>query len=54
MDHPEIGVLFDHARLERIGLPEAVFCQGKPIAVLEKLMQNHGGEVSRPLLFTRL
>ncbi|MFQ9868733.1 MAG: nickel pincer cofactor biosynthesis protein LarB [Bilophila wadsworthia] len=27
MDH---GILFDHARTARIGLPEAVFCEGKP------------------------
>ncbi|KXS56219.1 MAG: circadian phase modifier CpmA [Candidatus Adiutrix intracellularis] len=54
MDYPELGILFDHDRLERIGFPEAVFCQGKPISILEKLIQDYGSEVNRSLLFTRL
>ncbi len=50
----EIGVLFDHARPGRIGLPEAVFCQGKHISVLEKLLREFSAETERPILFTRL
>jgi len=50
----EIGLLFDHARPERIGLPEAVFCQGKHLSVLEKLLFDLGPEPVRPILFTRL
>lgn len=50
----EIGVLFDHARPERIGLPEAVFCQGKHLSVLEKLLREFNSSQDRPILFTRL
>ena len=50
----EIGLLFDHARPERIGLPEAVFCQGKHLSVLEKLLRDLGPAPERPVLFTRL
>lgn len=47
------GVLFDFARAGRIGLPEAVFCQGKPGTVLLDLLRRFaGGEP--PILFTRL
>ncbi|MDL2260393.1 nickel pincer cofactor biosynthesis protein LarB [Deltaproteobacteria bacterium OttesenSCG-928-K17] len=50
----EIGVLFDHARPARIGLPEAVFCQGKHITVLEKLLREFSSAQDRAVLFTRL
>jgi len=50
----EIGVLFDHARTERIGLPEAVFCQGKHISVLEPMLRQYNSSQERPILFTRL
>jgi NCAIR mutase (PurE)-related protein len=50
----EIGLLFDHARPDRIGLPEAVFCQGKHISVLETILAGLGPEPDRPILFTRL
>lgn len=50
----EIGVLFDHARPARIGLPEAVFCQGKHVSVIEKLLRDFGLAQDRPVLFTRL
>jgi len=50
----EIGVLFDHARPGRIGLPEAVFCQGKHVSVIEKLLREFGPAQDRPVLFTRL
>lgn len=47
------GILFDFERSERIGLPEAVFCEKKPLAVLEQLLQRFAnGEP--PILFTRL
>ena len=32
------GILFDHARRARIGLPEAVFCEGKPFEALLALL----------------
>lgn len=51
MDH---GILFDHARTARIGLPEAVFCEGKPLDALEELLTQFGRGSGRPILFTRL
>ncbi|MCL2028895.1 MAG: nickel pincer cofactor biosynthesis protein LarB [Deltaproteobacteria bacterium] len=50
----DIGLLFDHARIERIGLPESVFCQGKHLSVLEKILADLGPRPDRPILFTRL
>jgi NCAIR mutase (PurE)-related protein len=50
----DIGLLFDHARPARIGLPEAVFCQGKHLSVLEKILTALGPVPEQPILFTRL
>jgi len=52
--HAEHGILFDHARTARIGLPEAVFCEGKPAAALADLLARFGRGSGRPVLFTRL
>lgn len=51
MDH---GILFDHSRTARIGLPEAVFCEGKPIEAVQELLAQFGKGSGRPILFTRL
>ena len=51
MDH---GILFDHARTARIGLPEAVFCEGKPFEALVELLSSFGRGSGHPVLFTRL
>ena len=51
MDH---GILFDHARTARIGLPEAVFCEGKPLPALLELLSRFGRGSGHPVLFTRL
>lgn len=48
------GILFDHARTARIGLPEAVFCQGKPFESLLELLRSFGRGKGHPILFTRL
>ena len=48
------GVLFDHGRTARIGLPEAVFSEHKSREALLELMQSHGLNKERPILFTRL
>ncbi len=49
------SVLFDHARTARIGLPEAVFCEGKPFGALTGLLRAHADpSKGRPILFTRL
>lgn len=51
MDH---GILFDHARTARIGLPEAVFCEGKPFEAIQDLLSRFGRGSGHPILFTRL
>ena len=48
------GLLFDHARASRIGLPEAVFCEGKPFEAVRELLEQFGRGSGRPVLFTRL
>lgn len=48
------GVLFDHGRAARIGLPEAVFCEGKPDSALADLLAAFVEDDARPVLFTRL
>ncbi|MDR1658321.1 MAG: nickel pincer cofactor biosynthesis protein LarB [Deltaproteobacteria bacterium] len=48
------GVLFDHCRTARIGLPEAVFCEGKPHSILLDLLGRFGRGQGHPILFTRL
>jgi len=48
------GILFDHSRTARIGLPEAVFCEGKPFEALLELLDQFGRGSGRPVLFTRL
>ncbi len=48
------GILFDHARKARIGLPEAVFCEHKSKESLLALLSGPGLCKERPLLFTRL
>lgn len=47
-------VIFDHNRAARIGLPEAVFCEGKPRASVLELLATLGKERAAPVLFTRL
>ncbi|MBQ3892885.1 MAG: nickel pincer cofactor biosynthesis protein LarB [Mailhella sp.] len=48
------NIVFDHARASRIGLPEAVFCEGKPHDALQDLLLRFGKSSGRPVLFTRL
>jgi NCAIR mutase (PurE)-related protein len=48
------GILFDHSRSARIGLPEAVFCEGKSRDSLLALLQDQGLDAASPILFTRL
>lgn len=47
-------VRFDLAREARIGLPEAVFCEGKPDEVLRGLLERFAADDEHPILFTRL
>ncbi|MCQ2445132.1 MAG: hypothetical protein MJ061_06580, partial [Mailhella sp.] len=48
------GVVFDFSRRVRLGMPEAVFCQGKPEEALVGLMERFGRSSGHPVLFTRL
>lgn len=48
------AVLFDYGRKARIGLPEVVFCEGKPLDILAELMMRHGQDSETPALFSRL
>ncbi len=48
------GILFDHARAGRIGLPEAVFCDGKDAEALRALLEERRHDRDNPTLFTRL
>ena len=48
------GVLFDHGRTARIGLPEAVFGEGKNIGVLKGLFETFADQRDNPILFTRI
>jgi NCAIR mutase (PurE)-related protein len=47
-------VLFDFDRSARIGLPESVFCQGKPLEALTTLLRKFARGNGLPVLFTRL
>ena len=47
-------IRFDNDRPKRIGLPEAVFCEGKPRRALHTLLQRFAQDKSTPILFTRL
>lgn len=48
------GVLFDHGRTARIGLPEAVFCEGKSRDAVIELLTRFTASAFPPVLFTRL
>ncbi len=49
-----MNVVYDYARQERIGLPEAVMCERKPPRALEELLREFQARRSGPVLFTRL
>lgn len=49
-----MSVTFDHGRMDRIGLPESVYCEGKPFAAVERLVREHLEPGAAPMLFTRL
>lgn len=49
-----MNVIFDYDRELRVGLPEAVFCEGKPPGVLAALVLELADAARGPVLFTRL
>ena len=53
-EHSMRNILFDHGRGARIGMPEAVFCEGKSREALQNLLAVEGRNAERPILFTRL
>lgn len=48
------NIRFDIDRDVRIGLPEAVFCEGKPQEALLALLTRFASDDEKPILFTRL
>lgn len=52
--HNMKGILFDHGRGARIGMPEAVFSEGKSREALLALLADYGQDKEKPVLFTRL
>lgn len=48
------GVFFDYPRAERTGIPEAVYCEGKPVEALCRLMERFSEDAAPPVFFTRL
>ena len=46
--------VYDYQRKERLGMPEAVFCEGKDIGSLGNLMAELHGRPDHSTLFTRL
>jgi len=46
--------VYDYERRERLGMPEAVFCEGKDIASLGALLAELRARPDHPTLFTRL
>lgn len=46
--------VFDYRRSERIGMPEAVFCEGKDEAALAALVTELAERPDHPTLFTRM
>lgn len=52
---PKIGhVRFDYSRKDRLGLPEAVFCEGKDNTIILSLLKEFNRETGKSILFTRL
>lgn len=47
-------VIFDYLRHQRIGLPESVYCEGKHVDSLSRLIAELVEKAAHPVLFTRL
>lgn len=54
MKNNENHVQFDYTRKERLGLPEAIFCQGKDTKIILSLLKEFNKETGKSILFTRL
>ncbi|MBV9841194.1 MAG: nickel pincer cofactor biosynthesis protein LarB [Sphingomonadaceae bacterium] len=49
-----MSFVYDEDRRVRLGMPEAVFCEGKDIAALNLIIAELGEAAAHPVLFTRL
>jgi NCAIR mutase (PurE)-related protein len=47
-------IQYDYSRRQRIGMPEAVFCEGKDPAFIKSLIEQLLPQKDHPVLFTRL
>ena len=48
------GFVHDEDRLARLGMPEAIFCEGKDLQALQAIFQELSRKKDDPVLFTRL
>lgn len=46
--------VYDYQRRERLGMPEAIFCEGKDIGSLNRILAELSVRTDHPVLFTRL
>lgn len=51
-DIPHVN--FDYQRKERLGMPEAVFCEGKDKSIIADLLSEFNRKTGKSILFTRL
>lgn len=48
------GFVHDEERLTRLGMPEAIFCEGKDAIALQAIVTELSAKPNAPVLFTRL
>lgn len=48
------GFVHDDQRLTRLGMPEAIFCEGKDLVALRAILTELSGKHGAPVMFTRL
>jgi len=48
------GFVHDEGRLIRLGMPEAIFCEGKDVIALKAIITELAAKPNAPVLFTRL
>ncbi|MBV7477602.1 nickel pincer cofactor biosynthesis protein LarB [Pseudomonas sp. PDM31] len=46
--------VYDYQRRERLGMPEAIFCEGKDVDSLDRIIEELADSPDHPVLFTRL
>lgn len=48
------GFVHDEDRLTRLGMPEAIFCEGKDVFAMKAIFEELASKSGQPTLFTRL